>query len=156
MSPCRLGAIAAGHTRSLELDLLTGVFCEIGVAFQIQDDLLNLLGKEELYGKEPLGDLLEGKRTLMVIHLLRTLTGARRAEILEWLVLPRSDKRQVDAERVVASMHEVGSIDYCKSVAAERATRGALLFEERLAFLPESEPKAVLRQIAHFVNTREL
>jgi geranylgeranyl diphosphate synthase type II len=40
----------------------------LGAAFQIQDDLLNLVGDESLYGKEINGDLREGKRTLVLIH----------------------------------------------------------------------------------------
>ncbi len=108
-SPCRLGAIAAGHTRARELDLIGDVFQEVGVAFQIQDDVLNLIGEEDLYGKEALGDLLEGKRTLMLIHLMRTVPQApalrapalaqplaRRAHAGRISRGPRSD----DAERI--------------------------------------------------------
>src|SRR5436305_1175872 len=73
ISPCRLGAIAAGYTRPEGLDLLGRVFEKVGVAFQIQDDVLNLVGEESVYGKEILGDLLEGKRTLLLIHLMRWL-----------------------------------------------------------------------------------
>jgi geranylgeranyl diphosphate synthase, type II len=156
MSPCRLGAIAAGHTRAPELDALAEVFHKVGVAFQIQDDLLNLLGKEELYGKEPLGDLLEGKRTLMLIHLMRSVGASEREELLRWLSLPRRAKQLAEAEHMLARMHELGSIDHGLRVAADYARHGARLFEERLAFLPESEPKAVLRQVAHYVNSREL
>ena len=49
------GAIAAGHTRPRELDLLGAVFAEVGTAFQIQDDVLNLVGEEALRGagREP-------------------------------------------------------------------------------------------------------
>ena len=39
-----------------------------GAAFQIRDDLLNLIGSERTYGKEILGDLYEGKRTLPLMH----------------------------------------------------------------------------------------
>ena len=49
----------------------------LGAAFQIQDDLLNLLGSEREYGKEIDGDLYEGKRTLTLIHLLRNARGDR-------------------------------------------------------------------------------
>ena len=42
-----------------------------GAAFQIRDDLLNLVGDERAYGKEILGDLYEGKRTLPLVHLMR-------------------------------------------------------------------------------------
>src|SRR5690606_2344834 len=118
MSPCRLGAIAAGHTGAPELDALAEVFCAIGVAFQIQDDLLNLLGEEERYGKEPLGDVLEGKRTLMLIHLMRSVDAREREELLAWLSRARRDKTQADAEHVLARMHALGSLDHGRRIAA--------------------------------------
>ena len=49
----------------------------LGAAFQIQDDLLNLLGTEREYGKEIDGDLYEGKRTLPLIHLVRNAQRPR-------------------------------------------------------------------------------
>lgn len=156
MSPCRLGATAAGHTRPGELDLLGNVFHKVGISFQIQDDLLNLLGKEELYGKEPLGDLLEGKRTLMLIHLMRGLRGKQRREVLEWLNQPRTKKRVSEAEWVLDLMHQKGSIEYGIEAASSYARQGTELFEKDLGFIPESEAKAVLRQVADYVNTREL
>jgi geranylgeranyl diphosphate synthase type II len=155
-SPCRLGAIAAGHTRRRELDLLGEVFKQVGIAFQIQDDLLNLIGEERLYGKERLGDLLEGKRTLMLIHLLRTLGRRERSTLVEWLASPRSERAVAESRHVLRSMERNGSIDYARGVAARHAARGARLFEETIGFLPESEDKAILRQVIHYVNTREL
>ena len=47
-----------------------------GAAFQIRDDLLNLVGDENMYGKEILGDLYEGKRTLPVLHALAGVRGS--------------------------------------------------------------------------------
>jgi geranylgeranyl diphosphate synthase, type II len=155
-SPCRLGAIAAGHTRPRELDLLGDVFREVGIAFQIQDDVLNLIGEEDLYGKESLGDLLEGKRTLMLIHLMRSVPKRKRAELLAWLSSPRSERTLAESQDVLATMERHGSIDYARTVAARHAARAAELFESTLEFLPPSESKAVLRQVIHYVNTRLL
>ena len=59
-----------------DLDPLVRFGFYLGAAFQIRDDLLNLIGDEAQYGKEILGDLYEGKRTLMLIHLLREAHGA--------------------------------------------------------------------------------
>lgn len=155
-SPCRLGAIAAGHTRPRELDLIGAVFEEVGVAFQIQDDVLNLTGQQDLYGKEPLGDLLEGKRTLMLIHLMRSLGKGERSELLGWLSGPRSSRNVEDSSEVLRRMDRNGSIEYARAVAARHAARAARLFEETLAFIPESEDKAILRQVIQYVNTRLL
>jgi geranylgeranyl diphosphate synthase, type II len=155
-SPCRLGAIAAGHTRPRELDLIGDVFNEVGIAFQIQDDVLNLIGQQDLYGKEPLGDLLEGKRTLMLIHLMRKLGKDERSELLGWLSGPRSSRTVADSREVLRRMDLHGSIDYARGLAARHAARAARLFEGTIGFVPESEDKAILRQVIHYVNTRVL
>src|SRR5690606_8585370 len=65
--PLRVGAIIATRdTIPLEPFIRFGFL--LGASFQIQDDLLNLVGDEQAYGKELDGDILEGKRTLMLIH----------------------------------------------------------------------------------------
>ncbi len=156
ISPCRMGAICAGETDPQKLDLFNEAFRLIGIAFQIQDDVLNLVGQEELYGKEPLGDLLEGKRTVMLIHLMRTADEATRARIYEILRLPRQQKTQADAEEILQAMNNFGSIEYAVELADRLAHEGVRHFEEDLTFIDELEPKGVLRQIANYVTTRPL
>lgn len=156
ISPCRLGAVVAGETSPARLDALNEAFRWIGIAFQIQDDVLNLIGEEELYGKEPLGDLLEGKRTVMLIHLMRTATSKDRAWIVDLLRLNRLERTQESAERILAAMQKYGSIDYALDVADRLAHRGTHRFEADLTFLPENEGKGVLRQVANYVITRAL
>jgi geranylgeranyl diphosphate synthase, type II len=53
----------------------------MGVAFQIQDDLLNLVGEEARYGKEIAGNIWEGKRTVMLINLIERCSGRRSVEL---------------------------------------------------------------------------
>lgn len=155
ISPCRLGAICAGVTDPRLLDTFNEAFRLIGIAFQIQDDVLNLLG-EEIYGKEPLGDLLEGKRTVMMIHLFREADEATRRRVHELLMLPRVSKTQADAEEILECMQRHGSVDYGILLADKLAHEGVRRFEEDLRWLAESEAKAVLRQVAHYVTTRPL
>ena len=50
ISPCRIGAVCAGETDPVVLDRLNETFRLIGIAFQVQDDALNLVGETELYG----------------------------------------------------------------------------------------------------------
>lgn len=156
ISPCRIGAICAGETNPQILDCFNEVFRLVGIAFQIQDDVLNLIGEQELYGKEPLGDLLEGKRTVMMIHLMRNATETVRERMMDIIRLPRVEKTQQDAEEMLAVMHQHGSIEYAIELANQLAHNGVRCFETDLAFLPESEAKAVLRQIANYVTTRPL
>ena len=79
--PLRVGALV-GSRGTAELDPMIEFGFHLGAAFQIRDDILNLVGDPGVYGKEALGDLLEGKRTLMLIHLLASADPADR----RWLV----------------------------------------------------------------------
>jgi geranylgeranyl diphosphate synthase type II len=88
ITPIEVGAIAAGASAEI-LDELHELARVLGVAFQIQDDLLNLAGEIGSYGKEIGGDLWEGKRTLILLHCLRSATPTQRAEITAILAKPR-------------------------------------------------------------------
>jgi geranylgeranyl diphosphate synthase type II len=68
----------------------------LGAAFQIHDDLLNLVGSEERYGKELLGDLREGKRTLMLIHLLAAAAPGERRALVAHLAAVAEDQAAAD------------------------------------------------------------
>ena len=75
ITPLHAGAIATGAGQEW-LAPLESLGRHLGAAFQITDDLLNLRADPEEYGKEIGGDLWEGKRTLMLLHLLRTAEPA--------------------------------------------------------------------------------
>jgi len=156
ISPCRIGATAAGETRLDILEKFNEAFRLIGIAFQIQDDVLNLIGETDLYGKEALGDLLEGKRTVMMIHLFRTADKSVRSRMFALNAMPRAQKTQEHAEEMLAAMRRYGSIEYGISLADRLARNGVQRFERDLAFLSESPAKAVLRQVANYVTTRPL
>src|SRR5215831_11822939 len=93
--PCRIGALIATKD-GVDLDRFNRFGYYLGAAFQIQDDLLNLVGDERRYGKEIGGDLLEGKRTLMLMHLLRQLQRRDVARVTEYLGRPRAGRSMRD------------------------------------------------------------
>jgi geranylgeranyl diphosphate synthase type II len=78
ITPAVLGALVAGADDAW-LSQLRRFATALGTAFQIQDDILNLVGDERSYGKEIEGDLWEGKYTLILLHALRS-ASAREAE----------------------------------------------------------------------------
>jgi len=82
--PLRVGALI-GSAGTAPLAAMTRFGFYLGAAFQIRDDLLNLVGSEERYGKELLGDLREGKRTLMLIHLLAAAAPDERRALVAYL-----------------------------------------------------------------------
>ena len=157
MSPCRIGAICAGVTDQHFLDRFNEAFRLIGIAFQMQDDILNLVGEESRYGKEVLGDLLEGKRTVMLIELFRRVSDPQERDRLETVLRrSRQEKTEADARELLAAMERHNAIHYAIALADDLAEQGIRAFETDLSVIPENEGKAVLRQIAHYVTTRPL
>ncbi len=85
IAPVTIGATIAG-TSDTRIAALVEMARELAVAFQIRDDVLNLTAS---YGKESCGDLWEGKRTLILLHMMRSLPAAKRASARAILARPR-------------------------------------------------------------------
>jgi geranylgeranyl diphosphate synthase type II len=134
ITPCRIGLIVGSPPTGdavLEehLERLTRFGMALGVAFQIQDDLLNLEGELQAYGKEIGGDLYEGKRTLMLNHLLRRCDEAARRRILKILATPRQRKTTEDVAFIFDEMQRCGSLAHGKAVARDQAGKAAALLD---------------------------
>jgi geranylgeranyl diphosphate synthase type II len=128
----------------------------MGAAFQIQDDVLNLVGEREKYGKEIGGDILEGKRTLMLIHLLNACNSGEKEKLLAFLGKPRTQRTPRELRWVMKSMEKYGSIDHARSAA--RRLAGAALYEFGKAYggVPDSPDKAFLEQLVLYMIERDL
>ena len=155
ITPCRIGAIIAGadfHT----INAFNSFGYHLGIAFQIQDDILNLKGEQTLYGKESGGDLWEGKRTVMLIHLLQNAERDERQRLIAILNKPRNEKEQEDTTWILERMEHHDSIAFAKQIAWQHANRSKEILRRRLNCIPESEAKAFLRAIVDYVVYREL
>jgi len=126
----------------------------LGATFQIQDDLLNLVGDPERYGKELDGDLYEGKRTLMLIHLLRESAPDERVQLCDVLRLPREARTSDQVRWMRALMDVHGCIDYARQIAHGLA--GAALHEYGLLYgsLPDSRDKRFIEGLVTWVFER--
>jgi geranylgeranyl diphosphate synthase type II len=153
--PMRIGALIGtrGTVDPSELDRF-GYY--LGAAFQIQDDLLNLLGDERKYGKEIGGDIWEGKRTLMLIHLMSSARPADRRRLRRFLGLPRLRRSAADVRWVMECLDHYGSFTFARS--ASRNLAGAALREYNRVFgpLPDSEEKRFLRELILYMIERDL
>lgn len=89
-SALKLGAIQA-DAPATDADLLYQFGENLGLAFQLQDDLLDVYGDPATFGKNIGGDILEGKKTFMLINALRLAQGAQRDELERWLSISVTD-----------------------------------------------------------------
>ena len=112
--PLAIGAIVGGGTET-QIEGLRNYGLDTGLAFQIQDDLLNLIGKTESTKKGFRDDITEGKRTLVVVHSLSHLDGVKRERLVE--LLSSHTKVEADLNEAVQIMEEAGSIDYARDYA---------------------------------------
>jgi len=110
--PLAIGAIIGGGSEA-KIEALRNYGLDTGLAFQIQDDLLNLVGKEEAKEKDYRSDITEGKRTLMVVHALQH--SGKRERLIE--ILSSHTKDEAVLAEAVAIMEEAGSISYARSYA---------------------------------------
>ena len=127
----------------------------VGAAFQIQDDILNLTGDFETYGKEIGGDLWEGKRTLMLIHLMSSCTTDEAKDLRVFLSKSRGERAEADVQSVYELMVRYQSVEFARRAARQLA--GAALIEA-LALSrdwPESPHKRFILGTPLYVVTRD-
>jgi geranylgeranyl diphosphate synthase type II len=125
-----------------------------GAAFQIRDDLLNLVGEERTYGKEILGDLYEGKRTLPLMHLLSVAEGADHALVREYLHLTRSERSAELVGKVRALMDDYGSIAFTSEYAEGILLVAEEYFENAFADAEPGPDLDFLRALVPYVWAR--
>ncbi len=154
ITPCRIGAIIAGASRRRQGALRRFGAC-LGIAFQIQDDLLNLAGEEGRYGKETAGDIWEGKRTLMLITLMQRAARRERHKLVRIMSAARQDKTEVEVQWVLALMHKYECLDYGRAACRQFALKAEALFGEAMGDLSDSPHKRFLQETIGYVIRRE-
>jgi geranylgeranyl diphosphate synthase type II len=126
----------------------------LGAAFQIRDDILNLEGEEELYGKEINGDLYEGKRTLMLIHLMREARGDDRPTVDAYLRADRAERTPEMVDDIRRLMDDYGSIDFATQYAEGIASAAEEAFDAAFATALPGEDTAFLRAVIPYMVGR--
>lgn len=106
IAPVRVG-LMCGRASEATLTHLSEYARLLSVAFQITDDVLNLDGDLDLYGKEIGGDLWEGKRTLILLHALRTASEGERKQAIA--ALDRCRPSAIVAAPLVAVVERIGA-----------------------------------------------
>ncbi len=123
----------------------------LGTAFQIQDDLLNIVGDVKKYGKEIGGDITEGKKTLMVIYAAKRLQKREAAELK--LILSAHTRSARKISRAIGLIRKSGAVEYSREVARELVSES---WSEVGPIIPQCPEKAELKGLADFLVNREL
>jgi geranylgeranyl pyrophosphate synthase/uncharacterized protein with NAD-binding domain and iron-sulfur cluster len=153
--PMRIGALVA-NGEDIKLDRFDRFGYLLGLAFQITDDVLNLIGDVGRYGKEIDGDLWEGKRTIVLTHALSYANRADRTWIGSLLARPRERR----LPREILRLHQIlaggGSIQWAQQSAMAFAEAAAREFQSSaFAGVPPSPDLEWLRRCVDFITQRE-
>lgn len=152
VAPLRLGALAAGLTPD---ERFTEAGLRLGAAFQIRDDVLNLIADAAKYGKEIAGDLQEGKRTLIALDWLERASPERREVFLTEMNKPRTEKNPETLARILKWMLDSGATERAMRVAHHQAGRGLALLQEALEEVPSRRDAARILELMRQLATRE-
>lgn len=147
---CRLGALLGNGTKK-QIEALGNFGASIGVAFQIQDDILNLVGEEFAKGKGLGEDIHEGKRTLLVLRVLKKANDADGKRLIEILNAHPGDMGTIN--EAIGIIKKYGAIEYGKEKARKIVEKS---WKEVDKALKKSEAKETLRAFADYLINRKI
>lgn len=152
--PMREGAIIAGASfeqlqKIYEFGKLTG-YC-----FQIKDDLLDLTSDFQGLKKQTGNDIFEGKRTIMLGHLLRNIDGNDKIKLEGILNKNREHKNQDEVNWVIDKMKSYGSLEYGERMVEDFAAKAKKYFYDELGFLSKNPARNYLEYLPEFLVNRD-
>ncbi|KYH33139.1 polyprenyl synthetase family protein [Neomoorella mulderi] len=142
---CQLGAIAAGAGEDF-IRHLYHYGRNLGMAFQITDDVLDMVADPERLGKPIGSDLRQGVITLPAIYALRCSPKKQKLVCL----LAKRDKTATEILEVIDLIKDCGGIDYALGLAERYLARA----RQQAIFLPEGQARDTLMGLTYFVRTR--
>jgi geranylgeranyl diphosphate synthase type II len=153
--PCRIGALI-GTAGAIDADRFNLFGFLLGAAFQIQDDILNLVGDRTQYGKEILGDIWEGKRTLMLVHTLRQCTADEREQLGRVFSVAREQRTERDVEWVFRLFERYASIDFARATLQQTVQAALDEFDVAYRDAPPSVDRDFIRELIPFLGERDI
>ena len=142
------GAIIGGATNA-EQEALYNYGIHLGLAFQIQDDLLDCFGDEQTFGKAIGGDISCNKKTYLMLTALRNADAAQRAEIERWLAQAEPSAEKIDA------MKDLFVTTHAREAAEQAIARHTEEALQCLKLLPDNAEKEQLKQLAQKLAQRK-
>jgi geranylgeranyl pyrophosphate synthase len=147
----KIAAVLADANEELVEKL--GRFAEsIGIAFQMQDDILDLTGEDFAEKKGGHGkDITEGKRSLIVVHTLKVANAKDKKRLIEILNMHTSNQKLIN--EAINTMEKYGSLDYVKNFAGKIVDES---WKDAEKLLPASDAKRNLNAFAKFLIERKI
>lgn len=152
--PARIGALIA-RPDDPDLERFNRLGCLMGAAFQIQDDVLNLVGDRRKYGKEIGGDLLEGKRTLMLAHLFGQAKPDDRRRLTAFLAKPSGQRLPREVAWVYELLSRYGTIAYARRAARQFAEAAERELQTAYAGASPGPDLDFIQTLVEYVVNRE-
>lgn len=144
---CQLGAVSCTENED-DIAAMKDFGENLGIAFQIKDDLLDIVGKEKKTGKPIGNDLRDNKITLPLIYALRQ---ARKQDSRRVIRLIKNGAKKSEIKEIISFVETYGGVDY----AVKRAEEYVELANKSLQRYPESPYKESLTKLVSFITTRE-
>jgi len=148
IAACTIGALSVTDNRVM-IDAMVEYGTNLGAAFQIVDDLLDLTANENVSGKQPFNDLREGKLTLPMIYI-RDGCAEHERRILKRTFLS-DNQSKADIEWIERLVMKYDAEDYCLKIAQEFVDNAKVA----LGILQNSEWKVALQKLADYVVYRD-
>jgi len=144
---CHIGALSATENEEYQQAMKT-FGQNIGIAFQIRDDILDYEGKTATIGKPVGGDIKEKKITLPLIYSLNQVSTSEAVQIRKII---KNGKEKKNIEKVIEFVRENNGIEYAVNAAQSFSNKAM----DSLKFLPESPAKISLQALVEFVTERK-
>lgn len=144
----KIGGYIAGGTPA-QLEALYQYGLHIGLAFQIQDDILDVYGNPETFGKTIGGDICSNKKTYLLLTAMEHADPESKAELLQWLLVSDRDAEKIAA--VTAIYTRLGVRELSESVMEEHTAQALAQLDK----LPQNKATERLRVLAEQLVTRK-
>lgn len=152
-APLRLAGLIK-EVSAQKLCYLTEFGLELGRCFQLVDDILDVTS--DFKGLKQRGnDIYEGKRTVLLGHLYRSLGTSERNKLLSILIKTRDQKTQKEVDWIIAKMQEHKSIEYARKLAKIHKERSLQIFNKKLGFLRKEPERTKIYQLVEFLVERD-
>ena len=146
----QIGAVLGGATKE-DAELLYQFGEKVGLAFQLQDDLLDVYGNPAVFGKNIGGDITSNKKTYMLINAVNRANAAQREQLMKWIEAKEFDRNE-KVKAVTELYNEIGIRELCEQKIEE-------YYQESLVYLAKvnipEERKAELKAYAADMMKRQ-